>query len=54
MPKTRVLVVDDSAVIRRVVTDELSADPEAIEVVGTAANGQIALAKMTPGESRTW
>ncbi len=40
------LVVDDSVVIRRVVTDELSADPE-IEVVGTAANGQIALTRMT-------
>lgn len=46
MAKTRVLVVDDSVVIRRVVTDVLSADPE-IEVVGTAANGQIAIAKMT-------
>jgi two-component system, chemotaxis family, protein-glutamate methylesterase/glutaminase len=46
MGKIRVLVVDDSAVIRRVVTGELSTDPE-IEVVGTAANGQIALAKMT-------
>jgi len=46
MAKARVLVVDDSIVIRRVVTEELSADPE-IEVVGTAANGRIALAKMT-------
>jgi two-component system chemotaxis response regulator CheB len=45
MRKIRVLVVDDSAVIRRVVTGELSADPE-IEVVGAAANGKIALAKM--------
>jgi two-component system chemotaxis response regulator CheB len=45
MPKIRVLVVDDSAVVRRVVTDELSADPE-LAVAGTAANGQIALAKM--------
>jgi two-component system chemotaxis response regulator CheB len=31
----RVLVVDDSAVVRKLVTDALSADPE-IEVVGTA------------------
>lgn len=46
MPKARVLVVDDSVVIRRVVTEELSADP-GIEVVGSAANGQIALAKLT-------
>ena len=45
MGKIRVLVVDDSAVIRRVVTGELSADPE-IEVVGAAANGKIALAKI--------
>jgi two-component system chemotaxis response regulator CheB len=43
--KIRVLVVDDAAVFRRVVADELSADP-AIEVVGTAANGRIALAKL--------
>jgi two-component system chemotaxis response regulator CheB len=46
MPKVRVLVVDDSVVIRRVVAEELSADP-GIEVVGTAANGRIALAKLT-------
>lgn len=45
MPKIRVLVVDDSVVIRRLVTDCLAGDPE-IEVVGTAANGQIALAKI--------
>ncbi|MFM8274477.1 MAG: response regulator, partial [Gemmata sp.] len=45
MPKTRVLVVDDSVVIRRAVTEVLSADPE-IEVVGTAANGRIALSRM--------
>src|SRR5262249_31393674 len=45
MGRIRVLVVDDSAVIRRVVTGELSADPQ-IEVAGTAANGTIALAKM--------
>lgn len=46
MPKIRVLVVDDSVVIRRVVADELATDP-AIEIAGTAANGQIALARMT-------
>jgi two-component system chemotaxis response regulator CheB len=43
--KIRVLVVDDAVVFRRLVADELSADP-AIEVVGTAANGRIALAKL--------
>jgi two-component system chemotaxis response regulator CheB len=45
MPKIRVLVVDDAVVIRRLVSEELSSDP-ALEVVGTAANGRIALAKM--------
>ena len=45
MAKTRVLVVDDSAVIRRLITEALTSEPE-IEVVGTAANGRIALAKI--------
>jgi len=45
MPKIRVLIVDDSVVIRKIVSDCLAADPD-IEVVGTAANGQIALAKI--------
>jgi two-component system chemotaxis response regulator CheB len=46
MGKIRVLIVDDSVVVRRVVAEELSADPE-IEVAGAAANGLIAIAKMT-------
>lgn len=41
----RVLVVDDSVVIRRLVTQVLSEDP-AIEVAGVAANGIIALARI--------
>lgn len=45
MPKIRVLVVDDAAVIRRLVADELAADP-ALEVVGTASNGKLALARL--------
>src|SRR5262245_24496408 len=45
MAKIRVLVVDDAVVIRRLVSEELSRDP-ALEVVGTAANGLIALARM--------
>jgi len=45
MAKIRALIVDDSVVIRRVVAEELSADP-GIEVVGTAANGKLALAKL--------
>ncbi|MBY0513236.1 MAG: response regulator, partial [Gemmataceae bacterium] len=45
MSKIRVLVVDDAVVVRRMVADELAADP-ALEVVGTAANGRLALAKL--------
>ena len=45
MPKIRVLVVDDSVVFRRLVTEEFARDP-ALEVAGTAANGRIALAKL--------
>jgi len=43
--KARVLIVDDAVVIRRIVTDVLAADPH-IDVVGTAANGRIALQKI--------
>jgi two-component system, chemotaxis family, protein-glutamate methylesterase/glutaminase len=45
VPKIRILVVDDAVVIRRLVGEVLNADPT-IEVVGTAANGKIALAKL--------
>ena len=41
--RIRVLVVNDSAVMRRVVSEALSGDP-ALEVVGTAADGKLALA----------
>ncbi len=43
--RIRVLVVDDSVVIRRLVTHALEEDSE-IEVVGTAANGLIALQRL--------
>ena len=43
--RIRVLVVDDSVVIRRLVTRALEEDAE-IEVVGTAANGAIALQRI--------
>ena len=43
--KIRVLVVDDSVVIRRLVAQALTEDP-AFEVVGAAANGAIALSKI--------
>ncbi|MGD0676457.1 MAG: chemotaxis response regulator protein-glutamate methylesterase [Polyangiaceae bacterium] len=46
MPKIRVLVVDDSVVVRRLISDALAADANC-EVVGTAANGKIALAKIS-------
>jgi two-component system chemotaxis response regulator CheB len=45
MPKIRVLIADDAVVIRRLVSNCLDEDPD-IEVVGTAANGQIAIAKI--------
>jgi len=40
--KIRVLVVDDSVVMRRVLSEVVASDPE-LEVAGYAANGQIAL-----------
>jgi len=46
MPKIRILIVDDSVVIRRMLSDCLAGDPD-LEVVGTAADGKIALAKLT-------
>jgi two-component system chemotaxis response regulator CheB len=42
---TRVLVVDDSVVVRRVVTRAFADEP-AVEVIGTARNGRDALAKL--------
>jgi len=43
--KIRVLIVDDSVVVRRLITNVLSTDA-AIEVVGVAANGKIGLDKV--------
>ena len=45
MARIRVLIVDDSVVIRQPLTDTLSSDPE-IEVIGSASDGRIALAKI--------
>lgn len=45
MTPVRVLVVDDSVVVRRLVSDTLARDPR-VEVVGTAANGRLALARV--------
>ena len=43
--KVRVLVVDDSTVVRRFLSNAIATDPT-LEVVGTAANGVIALQKL--------
>jgi two-component system chemotaxis response regulator CheB len=43
--RTRVLVVDDAVVMRRMLTDIIGSDPE-LEVVGTAADGRAALARI--------
>src|SRR5690348_11334570 len=45
MSKIRILVVDDSVVVRRLLTKVLSSEPN-LEVVGAAANGRIAMAKV--------
>lgn len=45
MPKIRVLIVDDAVVVRSRVSKLLTTDP-ALEVVGVAAHGRIALAKI--------
>ncbi len=45
MDKARILVVDDSAVFRKVISKSLSSD-STLEVAGTAANGKIAIAKI--------
>jgi chemotaxis protein MotB len=45
MTAIRVLIVDDSVVIRKVLTEALSADPE-IEIAGIAPDGTIALSKI--------
>jgi two-component system chemotaxis response regulator CheB len=42
---TRVLVVDDTVVFRRIVSDALAGVP-GLEVVGTASNGRLAMARM--------
>jgi two-component system chemotaxis response regulator CheB len=45
MNPIRVLIVDDSVVARRLITNALSVHPE-VAVVGTAENGALALAKL--------
>ncbi len=45
MSKIRVLVVDDSAVVRRLLSDILAADPQ-LELVGAAPNAALAIARI--------
>lgn len=45
MTPMRILVVDDSVVIRKLLCETLSADPD-IQVVGTAGDGRIALSRV--------
>lgn len=45
MATKRVLVVDDSVVVRRILGDAIGSDPDLV-VAGTAANGRIALEKI--------
>ena len=45
MPKFRILIVDDSVIVRRIINNILS-ESDWIEVVGVAPSGQIALAKI--------
>ena len=42
---TRVLVVDDTSIFRRIVSEALSAIP-GVEVVGSSSNGKLALARV--------
>jgi len=45
VPPIRILVVDDSLVMRKLVSEALKTDP-AFEVVGTAGDGRIALLRI--------
>lgn len=45
MAKTRILVVDDAVMMRRLITSVLECDPE-MEIAGVAPNGRIALQKI--------
>jgi len=46
MPRIKVLVVDDSAFMRKIISNILAGSPD-IEVMGTAKNGQEAIEKVT-------
>lgn len=46
MPRIRVLVVDDSALMRKIISDMLTDSPD-IEVIARATNGEEAIEKVT-------
>jgi two-component system, chemotaxis family, protein-glutamate methylesterase/glutaminase len=45
MPQIQIMIVDDSLVVRRVLTNVLSTDPN-LAIAGWASNGRLALAKL--------
>jgi two-component system chemotaxis response regulator CheB len=45
MSRIRILVVDDSAVVRKLLSDTLRADPE-LQIIGTASDGRTAISKV--------
>ena len=51
--RVRVLVVDDSALMRKLIPIILERDPD-IEVVGTAMDGAFALRKIAESCARMW
>ena len=53
MKKVRVLVVDDSALMRKLIPQMLAAD-EALDVVGTAMDGSFCLKKIARRARIRW
>src|SRR5713226_1039566 len=45
MPQIQIMIVDDSLVVRKVLTNVLSTDPD-LAIAGWASNGRLALAKL--------
>src|ERR1700693_1224073 len=45
MPQIQIMIVDDSLVVRKVLTNVLSSDPD-LAIAGWASNGRLALAKL--------
>jgi len=45
MKKIRIVIVDDSAVVRKILREVLASDPE-MEIVGIAADGESALTRI--------